>query len=239
MRQRIRRTIIAVSLLLFPVTLNYFSPYVSIDGAINGIVSGSVILFFLQFLSGIFFGRAWCGWLCPVAGLSEIGSGINNKVVNRKKLRIIRYTIFTVWAGVLVTMFILAGGIKSINPLHLTENGISVDSPIKFITYYSVLTLLFVVTILAGRRGACQSLCWMAPFLTAGYHAGRLLNVPQLRIYGDKSGCVNCGACNKKCPMSIPVSNDMKEGKICTSDCILCCECVDTCNKKVLRAGWR
>jgi ferredoxin-type protein NapH len=234
MRQKIRKTIVAISLLLFPITLNYFSPYVSIDGAMKGIVSGSVLLFAFLFLNGIFFGRAWCGWVCPVAGLSEVGMTINNRVVNRKKLRIIRYAIFIIWTSILITMLLLAGGIKSINPLHLTENVISVDSPIKFITYYFVLALLFFATILVGRRGACQSLCWMAPFLTAGYQVGRFLKVPQLRVYADQNSCVNCGACDKICPMSIPVATDLKVGRIYTSDCILCGECADGCKKNVL-----
>jgi polyferredoxin len=237
MRQRIRRTLVAIALLLFPITLNFFSPYVSIDGAMNGVISGSLLLFALMFLTAIFFGRAWCGWLCPVAGLSEICLGINQKNVDVKKLRIIRYIIFTIWASVLIGMFVLAGGIKSINPLHLTENFISVDMPQKYIIYYAVLFLLFIVTTLVGKRGACHSFCWMSPFLVGGYTLGKILHIPQLRIKGESSNCVSCGACNKKCPMSIPVKDSFKEGYIKTSDCILCGECVDICKKKVLKYG--
>ena len=39
-RQQWRWAILLTSLLLFPVTLNYFSPYLVIDGAAQGIVSG-------------------------------------------------------------------------------------------------------------------------------------------------------------------------------------------------------
>lgn len=237
MRQKIRRIPIYISLLLFPITLNFFSPYVSIDGAMNGIISGSLLLFFLMFITSIFFGRAWCGWICPIAGLSEMCSYINNKNVNVKRLKIIRYSIFTIWAGVLVAMIIISGGIKGIDPLYLTETGISVDAPVKYITYYLVLLLFFVTTILVGKRGACHSLCWMSPFMVAGVTVGKLLHIPQLRIKSDVSKCVNCNACNKKCPMSIPVGTDMKEGFIKTSDCILCGECVDTCPKKALSYG--
>ena len=82
MRSKIRRTIVLISLLLFPVTLNFFSPYVSIDGAINGIISGSLIVFFIMFLTGLFFGRAWCAWVCPMACLSDICLSVNDKPVN-------------------------------------------------------------------------------------------------------------------------------------------------------------
>lgn len=235
MKQKIRKIIILISLLLFPITLNFFSPYVSIDGAMTGFISGSLLLFTVMFFTGLIFGRAWCAWICPVAALSEYCMNINNKNVNVKKLKIIRYSIFIVWAGVLIAMFIFAGGIKGIDPLHLTDNGISVDEPIKFITYYTVLALFVIVTLAVGKRGACHSFCWMSPFLVAGYHAGHLLKIPQLRINADKEKCVQCGTCNKKCPMSIHVQSGIKDGYIKTSDCILCGECIEGCNKKVLK----
>jgi len=231
----VRKTLIIIFLLLFPVTLNFLSPYVSIDGAMIGIISGSLLLFIFMFVTAIFFGRAWCGWICPMAGLSEACLSINNKNVNVKRLRIIRYFIFTVWAGILIAMFVMAGGIKGVNPLHLTENGISVDGPMKYITYYLVLALFFIVTVTVGKRGACHSFCWMSPFLVGGMALGKLLKIPRLRVKADSSLCVKCGACDKKCPMSINVSSSIKDGYINTSDCILCGECIDNCKKKVLK----
>jgi len=234
MRQKIRKTLALIALLIFPITLNYFSPYVSIDGAMVGIISGSVIVFIVQFLSGIILGRAWCGWLCPMAGLSEITLQINSKNVNIKNLRRVRLSIFTVWVSILILGFILAGGIKGIDPFHLTENILSVDAPMKYIVYYSVLFIFTVLSLTIGKRGGCQSICWMSPFLAAGYHVGKALKIPQLRIYAQKDQCINCGICDKKCPMSLPVKTLLKTGKISTSDCILCGECVDHCPKNVL-----
>jgi polyferredoxin len=69
-RQCIRRALILISFLLFPITLNYFSPYLIIDGASQGIINGSFVLFGLLFLSSLVLGRGWCGWVCPAGGLS-------------------------------------------------------------------------------------------------------------------------------------------------------------------------
>lgn len=237
MRQKIRRTLVFLALFLFPVTLNFFSPYVSIDGAFQGIVSGSVVVFGLLFLSGLVFGRGWCGWLCPVAGVSEMGMLINDRPVPVRRLRILRYAIFGVWFAVLTGGFVTAGGIRQVNPLHLTERVISVDEPLKFITYYLVLLLFFGLTVWIGRRGACHSICWMSPFLTAGAQAGKWLGIPQLRIQSQPSGCRECKACARKCPMSIAVPERVKTGQIASVDCILCGQCVDACPHKVLRFG--
>ena len=235
MRQKIRRIIIFTSLLLFPVTLNYLSPYVSIDGAFSGLIVGSVIVFFLQFLSGLFFGRAWCAWVCPIAGLSEIAATINNRPVHPRKLAILRYSIFGVWFSILIAGFILAGGIRGVDPLHLTEHVISVDEPFKYITYYLVLFLFFALTIGIGRRGACHSICWMSPFLVAGRVVGERLRLPQLKIVSNPKACIKCGKCTTNCPMSIEVMGSVKSGSIRSLDCILCGMCVDHCPKDVLR----
>lgn len=237
MRQKIRKTLALLALLLFPVTMNYLSPYVSVDGAFAGIVSGSVLMFAALFLSGLFFGRAWCAWACPVAGLSEICAAINSRPVRARRLRVVRYCIFGVWFAALVTGFVLAGGIHGIDPLHLTERVVSVDEPLKYITYYMVLVLLLALTLLVGRRGACHAVCWMSPFLTAGMWLGRKLRLPQFGIRANPPACIDCKRCSQRCPMSIDVREQVKTGAVRSFDCILCGECADVCPKDVLRYG--
>ena len=62
-RQRIRKAILILVFLSFPITMNYLSPYVIIDGAMNGIINGSLVMFGLMFLSFAF----------PRAGLVRLG----------------------------------------------------------------------------------------------------------------------------------------------------------------------
>jgi len=203
--KKIRNITTFISFMLFPVVLNFLSPYVSVTGALNRIVSGSLIVFAIMFLSGLFFGRTWCSYVCPWAMPSDFIRNINDKRVNRKKLRIIRYSIFALWASVLLLGFVLSGGVQGINPLYLTESGISVDEPLKYITYYFVLGTLFLTTVLIGRRGACQSLCWMSPFLVLGQKVGEFLHLPQYKVRSNPEDCIDCAKCDKVCPMSIDV----------------------------------
>lgn len=67
-RQKIRKLILIVSLLLFPVTLYYFSPALIFGAAFSRIINGSFIIFMLMFLLSIPFGRLFCAYLCPVGG---------------------------------------------------------------------------------------------------------------------------------------------------------------------------
>lgn len=85
-RQRVRKALVILTILSFPITMNYFSPYVIIDGAMNGIVNGSLVLFGLMFFSSLFLGRLWCGWVCPGGGMQEIVEPVNSRPVNGNKI---------------------------------------------------------------------------------------------------------------------------------------------------------
>lgn len=62
-RQRLRALLLLSSWLLFPITIFYFSPYLIIDGAAQGVVTGSLLVFAALLLSGLLLGRAFCGWV--------------------------------------------------------------------------------------------------------------------------------------------------------------------------------
>lgn len=227
-----------ISLLLFPITLNFFSPYVSIVGAFNGIVNGSVMVFGFMLLSAMFFRRAWCTYVCPVAAISEFGERVNSKRLKRKPLTWIRLSIFGLWFSILVFGFITANGIHAFIPLYMTESGISVDQPLKFLTYYLVLSSLVILTFSLGKRGACYSICWMSPFLSAGAWLGDKLHFPQYKIRSTPETCIKCTLCDKNCPMSLDVMEELKAGSIQSLDCIQCGRCVEVCPKDVLHIGF-
>lgn len=232
---QVRRIITFTSLMLFPLTLNYFSPYLSVTGAFDGIISGSVLLFITLLLTSIFFRRTWCSTICPVSAIADYSERINNKNVNRRKLSIIRYSIFTIWFSTFILGFLLSSRGITINPFYLTENLLSIDEPLKFIIYYVVLFILIILTLVIGKRGACHSICWMSPFLVIGSLIGNKLNLPQLRINSNPEACISCSKCNSVCPMSIDVMDELKIGVIQSYDCINCSECENVCPKNVLK----
>lgn len=174
-RQKIRKALIIVSFLFFPIFMNYLSPYVIMDGASRGIINGSFVMFGLMFLSALIAGRLWCGWLCPAGGLGEICFAINNKPVNRKKLDWIKWVIWVPWLAIIAGLAISAGGYHTFNFFLDTEHGISVagsaDRPILFayIIYYVVVALFFAIPVIIGRRAGCHAFCWMAPFMIDRY----------------------------------------------------------------------
>jgi ferredoxin-type protein NapH len=70
-RQKLRKGIILVSFFLFPALFYYLSPVLIIEASSQGIINGSFIVFILMFMSSLFLGRGYCGWVCPGAGCQE------------------------------------------------------------------------------------------------------------------------------------------------------------------------
>jgi ferredoxin-type protein NapH len=234
-RQRLRKALIILAFLSFPVTMNFLSPYVIIDGAANGIVNGSLLMFGLMFLASLFLGRAWCGWVCPGAGLQEIVEPVNNRPVKGRKVDWIKWAIWIPWVSSIVWAVVSAGGYSSVNFLHLTETGISVDEPIKYIIYYIVVFLFVGVAAVVGRRAGCHTICWMAPFMMIGRWIRNRFGWPSLRLTANASACSDCKLCTRSCPMSLDVNAMVQVEKMEDPECILCGTCVDNCSKKIIR----
>ena len=93
-RQRLRKALIIFSFVLMPITFVYISCPIITQGASEGIITGGLIVFTLIFISSLFFGQLWCGWLCPAGGLQEIYFQINDTRTNIVRLNRLKYLIF-------------------------------------------------------------------------------------------------------------------------------------------------
>ena len=236
MRQRIRKTALLISLLLFPVTMWYFSPYIIINAAMEHVINGSFIVFIAMLVFSVFFGRVWCGYLCPAGGLQECALRINDNPAKQGKRDKIKYVIWIIWICAVITTFVMGKNDVRINPFYMTDHGISIAGIYNYLIYYGVILLLVIPALIHGRRAACHYICWMAPFMVIGSSIGRLLHLPQLHIEADKDKCVSCGKCSRVCPMGLDVKELVKDGRNakCT-ECIQCGACVDECPKSVLK----
>lgn len=236
MRQRIRKTTLLISLLLFPITMWYFSPYIIINAAMEHVINGSFIVFVVMLIFSVFFGRVWCGYLCPAGGLQECALRINDNPARQGKRDKIKYVIWIIWICAVITTFVLGKNDVTIDPFYMTDHGISIASIYNYVIYYGVIFLLLMPALIHGRRAACHYICWMAPFMVIGSSIGRLLHLPQLHIEADKDKCISCGKCSRACPMGHDVKKLVAEGRNaeCT-ECIQCGACIDECPKSVLK----
>ena len=232
-RQKVRKTLLLISMLIFPITLNYFSPYLIVQGSFEGILSGSGMLFLSMLFTSLILGRSFCGWLCPAGAIGEVCATIQDKPVG-KRLRFMKYCIWVPWLSAIVFGFVHAGGLNNIDLVYYTDGGISVNAPAGYIIYFSVIALVVVLALTVGRRSFCHGVCWMAPFMVIGTFMRDKLHLPGLRLTARPEACIDCKACNRVCPMSLDVNGMVNKHDMRNSECILCASCADACPKGVL-----
>lgn len=169
-RQNVRRALLLVSFLLFPVTFYYLSPYLIIMGAGERTASGSMVVFGVMALTALVLGRLFCGWVCPAGGLGEALFAVQNRKANNR-FNWTRWLVWVPWMTVVVLVTLRAGGIERVDVLYQTDHGVSLTTAGgmgPYIIFYAVLALVFVLSLTEGRRGFCHHACWMAPFMMIG-----------------------------------------------------------------------
>jgi ferredoxin-type protein NapH len=234
-RQRLRKALILISFLLFPVTIYYFSPVLIIRGASLGIVTGSFMMFGLLFLSALVLGRAWCAWARPGGGLGEICLMAGGRPAPGGRWNWIKYALWAPWLAAIAVFSVRAGGYHLLDPFFMTWHGISVHDPESYLVYFVFVALIAAMAWRPGRRGFCHYVCWMAPFMVAGQELQRWGGWPALHLEANPEDCAQCGTCAGNCPMSLDVPALVARGDMFHRECILCGTCVDNCAKGVIR----
>lgn len=237
-RQKIRKWILIISFFLIPVTIFYISPIVILMGAAEGIATGSMLLFILLFLLSLFVARLWCGWLCPMGAWQEICSPVIRHTVREGWRNWIKYGVTVLWLAALVFVVISAGGIRSVEPLYGTVNGLSITSLQVLMVVLVIFLIITVVAFIAGRRGFCHVLCPIAGIMVAGRKIRNFINLPALHLEADPGLCIDCMKCSKECPMGLDVNRMVRDGRTENADCILCLSCVDACPQGAVTSAW-
>ncbi len=213
---------IRIALLLITIPLGFliFSPIVpwqfqmlvlrdvkGVGGPLIIAVIGILVILGLSFL----FGRFYCGYLCPVGAVQELGYLLPAPKL-RLKSKILPY-LFR-WAFFVV--FIGAGIFLSLGVLRLFG--------IRDFFYLVFTTGFFIFLVIIGLsfflyRPFCRFFC---PF-------GALVSLPAMasRFKIQRTdACIECAKCEKACPTNEAKKTDLK------GECYLCHRCLDTCPVK-------
>ena len=234
MYQKIRKPIVISTAILFHLLLIFhlfFSPVIIVSASYKGILNASFVVFVLIFLTSLYFGRAYCSWFCPGCGIQELMSLFIKKKSNNSKALYIKYVIFVVWIGAILTGYILNG----IRKIDLTYGMTDVTFERKVILTLGAIVLIVPLTAVFGKFASCKYICWQAPFMIIGTKIRDYLHLHGLRIKSANEKCNNCKICTLKCPMHIDVMGNVKKGQMYHAECILCGNCIDHCKHQVLK----
>jgi polyferredoxin len=237
-RQRMRLALILLSAVLYPVTFAFIACPIITEAASQGIVTGGLAVFALLFISSLVLGRLWCAYLCPSGGLQEIFNLALKRPLRTKKLDWFKYIIFLWIYGSIALAIWSAGGLKTIDLLYRTQNGISILAAGGVIAFLGPVVIIMIFTLIFGKRGECHVFCPIAVMLMIGRRIRNLVGWPALHLEAEKEQCIDCKKCVKECPMSLDVNAMVREGMMEQAECILCASCIDTCPKGAIRYAW-
>ena len=186
---------------------------------------------------GALFGRFVCGWLCPFGLVQDLLHRIpfplkQKKLPGDRWLKYLKYFILVGFVVVLPLTVLdivgqgkpwfckyicpsgtLFGGI----PLLAANPGLRAALGWLF-TWKAVLLVVLLVLSLVVYRPFCRYLCPL------GAIYGLFNPIAFQRFSIDHSRCTSCGACQKACPMDIPVHQHPN-----SPDCIRCGVCRGAC----------
>lgn len=195
-------------------------------GLIRRVALSSVLLLAAAVGTALVFRRAFCGRICPLGYLQELSGGIGKRLFGRRftmperldrPARLLKYAVlglvlyFTWRAGELV--------IREYDPWvaynHLSSSELFTENAIAL----GVLVIVLLGSLFFDRF-YCKYACPMGAFL------GLISRFSIFKIRREQTACIDCGLCDRACPVNIRVS----AGDTVTSpECIDCGECVAAC----------
>lgn len=196
-----------------------------------------LVIGFLMLTGGLI-GRAACGWLCPFGWLQELLNRIPSPKFNGPEfLKYLKYVILIVFVFLLPAFWLdefdggsptfckyicPAGTLEGGLPLAYLQPGLRSQLGWLFTWKTSLLALILLLSVFF-RRPFCRWLCPLGAFYAP------FNRVSIFRINFDKASCIECGACTRKCPVSLDVPR-----QIDNAECLRCLECRAACPKSLI-----
>ncbi|MCB5250088.1 MAG: 4Fe-4S binding protein [Candidatus Cloacimonadales bacterium] len=190
----------------------------------------SLLIFAALTMLVMWFGRAFCGFICFFGTLQEYLYRIipkNAKAVlkishsNEKSIGLIKYVVLG--ATIILSVFGLSKAFMNYCPI----------TTLAWIKNAGVSSLIFlVITLILSlfiERFWCRFLCPYAALMNVISKIGKFLRIDAFYIKIEQNKCIDCGACTEACPMNIDLQHKVI---IKNPNCIKCLKCIDVCPLK-------
>ncbi len=216
-----------------------FCPYAVVCFGLNrfGFIRLTQALFAYAIAAGfaigvftVFFGRKFCGYICPLGTLQEAIYRFDRKRSYKKnrlpyylerKLRFLKYVVLAMTVVLVLRglgyRYMVACPVMSISRL-----------PVLGIRGAIVLSIIVIGGFFVERLW-CRFICPYAALLNIFQWLGKLFGLKRSKIFRNIEKCNECGVCSAYCPMNINIlENEFVED----ANCIYCHMCVGVCPKK-------
>jgi len=183
------------------------------------------------------FGRAFCGWVCPMDFLFEMIDKMRAR--DQKKKIVLKipqetgylFIIIFLWLSALMEIPIFTNYLSHLTNFFRLLTGtffISFNLPFEpVVLFYSggIIMLLLSLEYIMPRLW-CRSLC------PVGMIYGAFNKISLLRLRFKEGECGECGLCDQVCYMGVKIAQNIDKPGLRDTNCIYCGRCVEGCETK-------
>ena len=196
------------------------------------IIIGSLIVLLFY---GLFVGRAFCSWVCPVNIVTDAASWIRRKlgfkISSGQYLRVTRKARYWILGlSFIVSAIVGVAAFEYVSPISMLHRGLIYGLG----TGWLIVLMVFIFDLLVLKHGWCGFLCPLGAFYSL------IGKYSLLRVEHLKDKCTDCNDCKLVCP-EIQVLDIIgkKSGYISFGECTNCGRCIDVCEDKALKYSFK
>ncbi|MBP5561679.1 MAG: 4Fe-4S binding protein [Muribaculaceae bacterium] len=248
-------TLITLLLLDFTGTLHRWLGWLARVQVMPAILAFNVVVLVILAIVTLLLGRIYCSVVCPLGIMQDIISRLRGKKAQRRfsysrEKRWLRYIVLAIYVvavilgvGVITALLDPYGAYGRIaqnllQPLYKWGNNAlaAIAEHYESYAFYSTevwirslptfivaAVTLVAVGVLAWRNGRtyCNTICPVGSLL------GLLSRFAIFKVRINKSKCISCGSCARRCKASCI---DSEHHQVDYSRCVVCGDCIDACS---------
>lgn len=211
-----------IVLILCRIVIGIYSGEHILSGKLIYILLGAGI-FMLSFF--IFFGRIFCGFLCPLGFFQDVIWKVTEKLHLTKFSRNEKFMKFINIINRIFLIFFICGMVTLTGILIFSRE---IFSKIRISIAVPIIIVVFMITLnLFARRFFCN-VCPIGSFI------GLFKKFNLVKLEKNCDSCTMCGACYEACPMrikSVYTEKEKEKENISSVECLYCGECIRKCSE--------
>lgn len=190
------------------------------------VMIGALVVFILY---GVFLGRAFCSWICPMNMVTDLANWLRRKLsldkdeTNIRLSRKIRYWV--IGLSLVLTGYFGLAAFEIISPVSMLHRGVVFGIGMG----WAAVLVIFLVDLFVTRNAFCGHICPLGGFYSA------ISRFSLFRVAHNHEKCTECMECRVVCPENQVLDMIGKKSvSVTNGECSNCGRCIEVCSDDAL-----